>query len=92
MDDDDKIIGHFLGFVWLGLSTSLLSLTWPSVLIFDGQINGCEVQDREKAVALLSSEEARSIVLLVTRPEIQVNTRTPSQAPLPYPDSLCHVK
>uniref|UniRef100_A0A672JLI8 PDZ domain containing ring finger 4 n=1 Tax=Salarias fasciatus TaxID=181472 RepID=A0A672JLI8_SALFA len=35
------------------------------------QINGCEVQDREKAVALLSSEEARSIVLLVTRPEIQ---------------------
>ncbi|XP_029969524.1 PDZ domain-containing RING finger protein 4 [Salarias fasciatus] len=36
------------------------------------QINGCEVQDREKAVALLSSEEARSIVLLVTRPEIQL--------------------
>uniref|UniRef100_A0A665TET4 PDZ domain containing ring finger 4 n=1 Tax=Echeneis naucrates TaxID=173247 RepID=A0A665TET4_ECHNA len=35
------------------------------------QINGCEVQDREKAVALLSSEDARSIVLLVTRPEIQ---------------------
>ncbi|XP_068442553.1 PDZ domain-containing RING finger protein 4 [Clinocottus analis] len=33
------------------------------------QINGCEVQDREKAVALLSSEEARSIILLVTRPE-----------------------
>uniref|UniRef100_A0A3B4FNT1 PDZ domain-containing RING finger protein 4-like n=1 Tax=Pundamilia nyererei TaxID=303518 RepID=A0A3B4FNT1_9CICH len=40
------------------------------------QINGCEVQDREKAVALLSSEEARSITLLVTRPEIQVNTYT----------------
>ncbi|XP_042367528.1 PDZ domain-containing RING finger protein 4 [Plectropomus leopardus] len=36
------------------------------------QINGCEVQDREKAVALLSSEEARSIILLVTRPEIQL--------------------
>uniref|UniRef100_A0A3Q3EHZ5 PDZ domain containing ring finger 4 n=1 Tax=Labrus bergylta TaxID=56723 RepID=A0A3Q3EHZ5_9LABR len=35
------------------------------------QINGCEVQDREKAVALLSSEEVRSIILLVTRPEIQ---------------------
>ncbi|XP_060936785.1 PDZ domain-containing RING finger protein 4 [Limanda limanda] len=35
------------------------------------QINGCEVQDREKAVAMLSNEEARSIVLLVTRPEIQ---------------------
>ncbi|KAM9705161.1 PDZ domain-containing RING finger protein 4 [Menidia menidia] len=36
------------------------------------QINGCEVQDREKAVALLSSEEARSITLLVTRPEVQL--------------------
>ncbi|XP_034382298.1 PDZ domain-containing RING finger protein 4 [Cyclopterus lumpus] len=36
------------------------------------QINGCEVQDRERAVALLSSEEARSIILLVTRPEIQL--------------------
>ncbi|KAM4569117.1 PDZ domain-containing RING finger protein 4 [Odontesthes bonariensis] len=36
------------------------------------QINGCEVQDREKAVALLSSEEARSITLLVTRPETQL--------------------
>ncbi|XP_036004858.1 PDZ domain-containing RING finger protein 4 [Fundulus heteroclitus] len=36
------------------------------------QINGFEVQDREKAVALLSSEEARSIILLVTRPEIQL--------------------
>uniref|UniRef100_A0A3Q4AFY9 PDZ domain-containing protein n=1 Tax=Mola mola TaxID=94237 RepID=A0A3Q4AFY9_MOLML len=35
------------------------------------QINGCEVQDREKAVALLSSKEARSFILLVTRPEIQ---------------------
>ncbi|XP_029681649.1 PDZ domain-containing RING finger protein 4 [Takifugu rubripes] len=36
------------------------------------QINGCEVQDQERAVALLSSEDARSIVLLVTRPEIQL--------------------
>ncbi|MEQ2235541.1 hypothetical protein ILYODFUR_003356 [Ilyodon furcidens] len=36
------------------------------------QINGFEVQDREKAVALLSSEEAKSITLLVTRPEIQL--------------------
>lgn len=41
-------------------------------VITDVQINGCEVQDREKAVALLSSEDARSITLLVTRPEIQV--------------------
>ncbi|XP_015251611.1 PREDICTED: PDZ domain-containing RING finger protein 4-like [Cyprinodon variegatus] len=36
------------------------------------QINGFEVQDREKAVALLSSEQAKSITLLVTRPEIQL--------------------
>lgn len=53
------------------------------MLVFDAQINGCEVQDREKAVALLSSEEATSIVLLVTRPEIQVNTHTPTLAPCP---------
>ncbi|KAL0967185.1 hypothetical protein UPYG_G00248850 [Umbra pygmaea] len=33
------------------------------------QINGCDVQDRQEAVALLSNEELRSIVLLVTRPE-----------------------
>uniref|UniRef100_A0A673C0L6 PDZ domain containing ring finger 4 n=1 Tax=Sphaeramia orbicularis TaxID=375764 RepID=A0A673C0L6_9TELE len=44
------------------------------------QINGCEVQDREKAVALLSSEEARSIILIVTRPEMQVNTQAHIQA------------
>ncbi|XP_040030818.2 PDZ domain-containing RING finger protein 4 [Gasterosteus aculeatus] len=36
------------------------------------QINGFEVQDQEKAVALLSTEEAGSIILLVTRPEIQL--------------------
>uniref|UniRef100_A0A8C9YVZ8 PDZ domain containing ring finger 4 n=1 Tax=Sander lucioperca TaxID=283035 RepID=A0A8C9YVZ8_SANLU len=52
------------------------------------QINGCEVQDREKAVALLSSEEARSIILLVTRPEIQVNTHTPTQNSLPYLENV----
>ncbi|KAM9845586.1 PDZ domain-containing RING finger protein 4 [Aulostomus maculatus] len=36
------------------------------------QINGFEVQDREKAVALLSCEDTRSIILLVTRPETQM--------------------
>ncbi|XP_033845780.1 PDZ domain-containing RING finger protein 4 [Periophthalmus magnuspinnatus] len=36
------------------------------------QINGCEVHDREKAVALLSSEDTRSVILLVTRPELQL--------------------
>uniref|UniRef100_A0A4W5QUD2 PDZ domain containing ring finger 4 n=1 Tax=Hucho hucho TaxID=62062 RepID=A0A4W5QUD2_9TELE len=33
------------------------------------QINGCDVQDRQEAFTLLSNEESRSIVLLVTRPE-----------------------
>ncbi|XP_012587554.1 PREDICTED: uncharacterized protein LOC101624815, partial [Condylura cristata] len=36
------------------------------------QINGMEVQDREEAVALLSSEAHRSVSLLVARPELQV--------------------
>ncbi|XP_048405314.1 PDZ domain-containing RING finger protein 4 isoform X1 [Stegostoma tigrinum] len=37
------------------------------------QINGKDVQDREEAVALLSSEESRNILLLVARPEIQLD-------------------
>ncbi|XP_062338971.1 PDZ domain-containing RING finger protein 4 [Osmerus eperlanus] len=36
------------------------------------QINGCDVQDREEAVALLSREDTRSIMLLLTRPETQM--------------------
>ncbi|XP_072529947.1 PDZ domain-containing RING finger protein 4 [Salminus brasiliensis] len=36
------------------------------------QINGQDVQDREEAVALLSNEDTRNIVLLVTRPEVQM--------------------
>ncbi|XP_062373435.1 PDZ domain-containing RING finger protein 4 [Sardina pilchardus] len=36
------------------------------------QINGHDVQDKEEAVALLSNEECKSIVLLVTRPEMQM--------------------
>ncbi|XP_061663945.1 PDZ domain-containing RING finger protein 4 [Syngnathoides biaculeatus] len=36
------------------------------------QINGHAVQDREKAVSLLSGENAKSVVLLVTRPETQM--------------------
>ncbi|XP_038624761.1 PDZ domain-containing RING finger protein 4 isoform X1 [Tachyglossus aculeatus] len=37
------------------------------------QINGEDVQNREEAVALLSSDECKKIVLLVARPEIQVD-------------------
>ncbi|XP_034031992.1 PDZ domain-containing RING finger protein 4-like isoform X2 [Thalassophryne amazonica] len=36
------------------------------------QINGHDVQDREEAVAALSSVDCRNIVLLVARPEIQL--------------------
>ncbi|XP_061532636.1 PDZ domain-containing RING finger protein 4-like isoform X1 [Phycodurus eques] len=36
------------------------------------QINGQDVQDREEAMATLSNEECRSILLLVARPEMQL--------------------
>ncbi|XP_023123684.2 PDZ domain-containing RING finger protein 4-like isoform X2 [Amphiprion ocellaris] len=36
------------------------------------QINGQDVQDREEAMAALSSDERRTIVLLVARPELQL--------------------
>ncbi|XP_057691769.1 PDZ domain-containing RING finger protein 4-like isoform X2 [Corythoichthys intestinalis] len=36
------------------------------------QINGQDVQDREEAMAALSNEECRSILLLVARPEMQL--------------------
>ncbi|CAM4733634.1 unnamed protein product [Leuciscus chuanchicus] len=35
------------------------------------QINGRDIQDREEAVAILTNEESRNIVLLVARPEMQ---------------------
>ncbi|XP_056129290.1 E3 ubiquitin-protein ligase PDZRN3-B isoform X2 [Lampris incognitus] len=37
------------------------------------QINGVEIQNREDAVALLTSEENQNICLLVARPEIQLD-------------------
>nr|XP_033815178.1 PDZ domain-containing RING finger protein 4 isoform X1 [Geotrypetes seraphini] len=37
------------------------------------QINGQDVQNREEAVALLSSDECKKIVLLVARPELQLD-------------------
>ncbi|KAM8799836.1 E3 ubiquitin-protein ligase PDZRN3 isoform 2-T2 [Eudromia elegans] len=37
------------------------------------QINGIEVQNREEAVALLTSEDSKNISLLVARPEIQLD-------------------
>lgn len=40
------------------------------------QINGIEIQNREDAVALLTSEENQNVCLLVARPEIQVTHST----------------
>ncbi|XP_042195618.1 E3 ubiquitin-protein ligase PDZRN3 [Callorhinchus milii] len=37
------------------------------------QINGIEVQNREEAVALLTSEENKNVSLLLARPEIQLD-------------------
>ncbi|MBN3308807.1 PZRN3 ligase, partial [Amia calva] len=37
------------------------------------QINGIEVQNREEAVALLTSEDSKNVCLLVARPEIQLD-------------------
>ncbi|KAM5232408.1 E3 ubiquitin-protein ligase PDZRN3 isoform 2-T2 [Hipposideros larvatus] len=37
------------------------------------QINGLEVQDREEAVALLTSDEHRNVSLLIARPELQLD-------------------
>ena len=44
-------------------------------LLLSLKINGVEIQNREEAVALLTSEENQNISLLVARPEIQVIRR-----------------
>lgn len=43
---------------------------------FVNKINGVEIQNREDAVALLTSESNQNISLLVARPEIQVISQT----------------
>lgn len=47
----------------------------PYLLCF--QINGIEVQNREEAVALLTSEENKNFSLLIARPELQVSQCPP---------------
>lgn len=57
------------------LHVCLLVLDLMSVVIMFAchlQINGQDVQDREEAMAALSNDECRNIVLLVARPEMQV--------------------
>lgn len=48
-----------------------LSTHFSVLLLF--QINGIEVQNREEAVALLTSEENKNFSLLIARPELQVS-------------------
>lgn len=42
------------------------------MLVCHHQINGQDVQDRQEAMAVLSNDECKNIVLLVARPEMQV--------------------
>lgn len=42
-------------------------------MVFHLQINGQDVQNREEAMAALSSDDFRNIILLVARPEMQVS-------------------
>ncbi|XP_052410089.1 PDZ domain-containing RING finger protein 4-like [Carassius gibelio] len=69
--DDEEDTGIFVGQVELN------SIAARDGRIREGdrilQINGHDVQNREEAVALLSNENSRSIVLLVTRPEGQMD-------------------
>lgn len=54
------------------------------------QINGQDVQDRQEAVAALSSDECKNIVLLVARPEMQVrNDDTPKCCSFPPLNTMC---
>lgn len=43
------------------------------LFLFSFKINGIEVQNREEAVALLTSEENKNFSLLIARPELQVS-------------------
>uniref|UniRef100_A0A671QKL8 PDZ domain-containing protein n=1 Tax=Sinocyclocheilus anshuiensis TaxID=1608454 RepID=A0A671QKL8_9TELE len=69
--DDEEDTGIFVGQVELN------SIAARDGRIREGdrilQINGHDVQNREEAVAVLSNETSRSIVLLVTRPDGQMD-------------------
>lgn len=59
--------------VWACLLACFADLIVNVVIMFVCfQINGQDVQDREEAMAALSNEQCRNIVLLVARPEMQV--------------------
>lgn len=60
------------GKLLLHAAMSLATYTYPTYLLCF-QINGIEVQNREEAVALLTSEENKNFSLLIARPELQVS-------------------
>lgn len=69
--EGDKIIQ--VSSWWSRLDTEVLQRRFPAVTLnMSVQINGVEIQNREDAVALLTSEGNQNISLLVARPEIQV--------------------
>lgn len=61
---------HILRYSAVHTSTSLSAIKYSFLSLI--QINGVEIQNREDAVALLTSESNQNISLLVARPEIQV--------------------
>lgn len=68
--------------VCLLASDSIVSVV--TMFVCHLQINGQDVQDREEAMATLSNDECRNIVLLVARPEMQVrndHTLTLTESP-----------
>lgn len=54
------------------LHNLIVLLSTPPPFSFFLKINGIEVQNREEAVALLTSEENKNFSLLIARPELQV--------------------
>lgn len=56
----------------LNVCLFVFTLSVIIMFAFHLQINGQDVQDREEAMAALSNDECRNIVLLVARPELQV--------------------
>lgn len=61
-----------LGIIHVCLLVSDLIVSVLIVFVCHPQINGQDVQDREEAMAALSNDNSRNIVLLVARPEMQV--------------------
>ncbi|TNN62727.1 PDZ domain-containing RING finger protein 4 [Liparis tanakae] len=56
----------------LGLTLCYRTDEEEDVAIYVSEINGQDVQDREEAMAALSNDNSRNIVLLVARPEMQL--------------------